>query len=234
MDSVNLNQLIFKYPNTERGRLDIPSFQVKKGERIFLYGPSGAGKTTLLEILAGVLTPLSGSLKISDVEWTSLSQTQKDSHRADDIGYIFQSFNLIPYLSVRENISLPLHMSKKRRNKVPREKESQEIESLADRLGIKDLLDHKTTELSVGQQQRVAAARALIGHPQLILADEPTSALDFDHREKFLKLLFDICTEQNISVIFVSHDRTLQLLFDRVVALSDLNKASVKNAQDLV
>ena len=234
MEIVNLSQLKFKYPNSERGRLDIENFQVQQGERIFLYGPSGVGKTTFLEILANILTPLSNSLKIAGTDWTNLSQSQKDACRSDEIGYIFQSFNLIPYLSVRENISLPLHMSKKRRLNVPSDKESERIESLTERLGIKNLLDHKTTELSVGQQQRVAAARALIGHPQLILADEPTSALDFDHREKFLKLLFDVCREQSISLIFVSHDRFLEPLFDRVVALTDLNKAALKNGQDLV
>lgn len=228
MAVVSLSKLKFKYPNSDRGRLDIDQFRVEAGEKIFLFGPSGSGKTTFLEILAGVLPADSGSIKIAGTDWASLSLAQRDSYRADEVGYIFQSFNLIPYLSVLENISLPLHLSKKRRANVPKDQELSCIQTLAQRLGIKDLLDYPVTELSVGQQQRVAAVRALIGHPRLILADEPTSALDFDHRETFLKLLFDICREQNISLIFVSHDRTLQPLFDRSVALAEINKAATK------
>ncbi len=224
MELLSLNQLKFKYPNTERGRLEINHFQVSKGEKIFLFGPSGSGKTTFLELLAGVLTPTSGSIKIDGTDLATLSNTKRDAFRADNIGYIFQSFNLIPYLSVVENITLPLNLSSKRRKLVPEDQEQANIQSIAKRLGILDLLDHKTSELSVGQQQRVAAARSLIGQPKLILADEPTSALDFDHREKFLSLIFEICKEQSISLIFVSHDRSLQGLFDRVVALADLNE----------
>tara|TARA_B110001454_G_scaffold219204_1_gene252233 strand:+ start:49544 stop:50248 length:705 start_codon:yes stop_codon:yes gene_type:complete len=229
MELLSLNQLKFSYPNSERGRLDIEHFQVNVGEKIFLFGPSGSGKTTFLEILAGVLTPASGSIKLGGTELTQLSSTQRDAFRADNIGYIFQSFNLIPYLSVIENIALPLNLSPERRKLVPKDQELQKIQEMAKRLGILELLSHKTGELSVGQQQRVAAARSLIGHPKLILADEPTSALDFDHREKFLSLIFEICKEQSISLIFVSHDRSLQGLFDRVVALADINKAAVKN-----
>jgi putative ABC transport system ATP-binding protein len=233
MELLSLNQLKFSYPNTERGRLDIERFQVNTGEKIFLFGPSGSGKTTFLEILAGVLTPESGSLKMDGTELTKLSNSERDAFRADKIGYIFQNFNLIPYLSVIENIALPLNLSHERRKLVPKNQELQKIQAMAQRLGIQDLLDHKTNELSVGQQQRVAAARSLIGRPKLILADEPTSALDLDHREKFLSLIFDICKEQAISLIFVSHDRSLQNLFDRVVALTDINKTATKASEGL-
>lgn len=227
MELLSLSQLKFNYPGTERGRLEIERFQVAVGEKIFLFGPSGSGKTTFLEILAGVLTPVGGSLKIDGTELTRLSPSQRDAFRADKIGYIFQSFNLIPYLNVIENIALPLNLSHRRRQRIPKEHEVQKIQSIAERLGIQDLLRHRTSELSVGQQQRVAAARSLIGQPKLILADEPTSALDFDHREKFLRLIFEICKEQSISLIFVSHDRSLQNLFDRVVALADINSAAI-------
>lgn len=223
MALLNFSQLKFKYSGSERGRLEIEQFEVKQGEKIFLFGPSGSGKTTFLELIAGVLTPQSGSVKIDGTELTSLSSLKRDAYRADKISYIFQSFNLIPYLSVIENIALPLNLSSAKRRLVPKDQELKKIQMIAERLGIKDLLTHKTGELSVGQQQRVAAARALIGQPKLILADEPTSALDFDHREKFLKLLFELCREQSISLIFVSHDRSLQNLFDRVVALADIN-----------
>lgn len=228
MELLSLNQLKFKYPNTDRGQIEISNFQVDKGEKIFLFGPSGSGKTTFLELLAGVLTPASGSIKIDGTDLASLSNTKRDAFRADNIGYIFQSFNLIPYLSVIENIALPLNLSIERRRQIPKDQERVKIQTIARRLGIVDLLNYKTSELSVGQQQRVAAARALIGQPKLILADEPTSALDFDHREKFLNLIFDICKEQSISLIFVSHDRSLQGLFDRVVALADINLVAQK------
>lgn len=215
---LTVSQLKFQYSSTNRGRLEIDNFQVLKGEKIFLFGPSGSGKTTFLEILAGVLTPQSGSVKMDGVELTELSNQQRDTHRADNVGYIFQSFNLIPYLSVIENITLPLHLRS--------QKKKIEIDHIVEHLGIKELLNQKTTELSVGQQQRVAAARALVSQPKIILADEPTSALDYDHREKFLKLLFDLCREHEISLIFVSHDRSLQSLFDRAVALSEINRYS--------
>lgn len=225
MALLNLSQLKFKYPKSERGRLEINHFEVQHGEKIFLFGPSGSGKTTFLELIAGVLTPASGSIQIDGTDLTQLSPVQRDAYRADKISYIFQSFNLIPYLSVIENIALPLYLSTEKRRVVPKEQELKTIQSIASRLGIHDLLTHTTGELSVGQQQRVAAARALIGQPKLILADEPTSALDFDHREKFLRLLFELCKEHSISLVFVSHDRSLQTLFDRVVALSDINTA---------
>ncbi|MBL7543315.1 MAG: ABC transporter ATP-binding protein [Bdellovibrionaceae bacterium] len=215
---LSVSQLKFKYPNTDRGRLEIDQFTVKKGEKIFLFGPSGSGKTTFLEILAGVLLPSSGQLEIDGTDIARLSSSARDAYRADKIGYIFQSFNLIPYLSVYENITLPCKLSSEKNKFISN------LDHIVEHLGIKDLLHQKTTELSVGQQQRVAAARALLGQPKLILADEPTSALDFDHREKFLKLLFDLCREHSITLMFVSHDRSLQNMFDRVVALSELNR----------
>lgn len=217
MSMLSIRQLRFKYVGTNRGRIQIDLFDVAKGEKIFLHGPSGSGKTTFLELLAGILKPESGSLQLDGVELAQLSPKHRDKHRADNIGYIFQSFNLIPYLSVYENITLPLQF-RSRQRKI-------DIDHLVTHLGIHDLLAYKTTELSVGQQQRVAAARALVAQPKIILADEPTSALDFDHREKFLRLLFDLCHEYQISLIFVSHDLTLQSLFDRSVALADINLA---------
>jgi putative ABC transport system ATP-binding protein len=231
MALLSLSNIKFSYPNTERGRIEIDLFQVQPGEKIFLFGPSGSGKTTFLELVAGVLAPQSGQIKIDGVELTELSNNRRDTIRADKIGYIFQSFNLIPYLTVVENIALPLNLSAHKRQLVPKDQELKKIQSIAGHLGILDLLDHKTSELSVGQQQRVAAARSLIGQPKLILADEPTSALDYDHREKFLKLLFDLCREHSIALIFVSHDRSLQGLFDRVVALSDLNKIKTSTSE---
>lgn len=222
---VEITNLKFKYPSSTDLTLDIPNLQISKGEKVFLHGPSGTGKSTLLELLAGVLTPNEGQVKILNENLNELSSSSKDIFRSNHIGYIFQSFNLIPYLSVKENISLPLYFSKEKRQKVSFTNELQTIFDLTKTLGIDHLLDKKITELSVGQQQRVAAARALIGSPELILADEPTSALDYDHREKFIKLLFSISEKNNSTVIFVSHDKTLEKIFDRTISLSEVNKA---------
>lgn len=223
MNTIEVRDLTFAYPDTTQPVLKIANFQLSQGERLFLFGPSGCGKTTLLEIFAGVLPPSSGQVKILGQDLASLTSSRRDAFRADHIGYIFQSFNLIPYLSVSENITLPLYLSEKKRQAVSLEDQQAEVLRLCQRLGISELLGRPVAELSIGQQQRVAAARALLGRPQLILADEPTSSLDFDHREKFIELLFEICRETSISVMFVSHDRSLQKLFDRVVSLADIN-----------
>lgn len=224
---IEIKNLKFKYPSSTNLTLDISDLTIPKGTKVFLHGPSGTGKSTLLELLAGVLPPSEGQIKILTQNLNELSSSAKDIFRSNHIGYIFQSFNLIPYLSVKENISLPLYFSQEKRQKVSHEKEIQTIFELTKTLGIDHLLDKKITELSVGQQQRVAAARALVGSPELILADEPTSALDYDHREKFIRLLFSIAEKNNSTVIFVSHDKTLEKIFDRTISLAEINKAGV-------
>lgn len=222
---IEVKDLKFTYSPKQPDILNIPYFSMKKGEKVFLYGPSGCGKTTFLESIAGVISPQSGRLKISGNELVGIAPGKRDKLRADHIGYIFQNFNLIPYLSVFENIVLPLQFSESKRKKVPNVFES--ATQIAQALGIGDLLKKRTTELSVGQQQRVAAARAVLGEPDLILADEPTSALDYDYREKFISLLFEACKIRKVSVLFVSHDKTLLPLFDRSVALPDINQREV-------
>ena len=190
--------------------------EVQKGEKIFLFGPSGSGKTTLLEILAGVLVPQKGSVKVAGTDLVGLSGAARDRFRREKMGYIFQNFNLIPYLSVAENILLPLQLQKNKKN-------NDQLSELTNALGISQLLNSPVTEISMGQQQRVAVARALLGSPELLLADEPTSALDFESRERFLQLMFDLCKKRQTTVIFVSHDRSLKELFDRQIALSEIN-----------
>lgn len=222
---IEVKDLKFSYAKNIPETLNIEYFSMKKGEKVFLYGPSGCGKTTFLEAIAGVIAPFTGSIKISGSEMIGLSSTQRDKMRANHIGYIFQNFNLIPYLSVLENILLPLQFSKIKKSKVLNEVET--ALHLAEALGIQDLIKKKTTELSVGQQQRVAAARAVLGAPEIILADEPTSALDQEFREKFLNLLFTVCSEKKVSVLFVSHDKTLMPLFDRSLSLPDINRRSM-------
>ncbi|WP_347357219.1 ABC transporter ATP-binding protein [Bdellovibrio sp.] len=221
---ITLRDLSYTYSGQTSPTLHVSEFRVSKGEELFLYGPSGSGKTTLLEILAGVLRPTSGTVEILGQDLTKMSDAQRDAFRAEHMGYVFQSFNLIPYLSVRENIELPLHLSASRKARLGTVDTEMVIRALCGNLGIADLLEKKVTELSVGQQQRVAVARALLGKPDLLLADEPTSALDADHREKFLKLMFELSELYGTTVIFVSHDRSIEKLFSRSLSLESINK----------
>lgn len=209
--------------------VDIESLQVGRGERVFLRGPSGSGKSTLLSLIAGVIMPDQGTVEILGRDLATLGAAARDGFRADHIGFIFQMFNLIPYLSVVENVTLPCGFSRYRRARALRAAPSVEAEAqrLLAQLGIghRQLLRRPVTELSVGQQQRVAAARALIGAPELIIADEPTSALDADRRAAFLELLFRECAQEQAALLFVSHDASLALAFDREIDFAQLNRA---------
>ncbi|MEX2571536.1 MAG: ATP-binding cassette domain-containing protein [Gemmatimonadota bacterium] len=204
--------------------LDVPELLIGRGERIFVFGPSGSGKTTLLGTLAGVLTPDSGSVRILGRDLAGMSGGARDAFRAEHIGYIFQMFNLIPYLSAVENITLPCRLSRRRLARLGGTDPAVAARALAERLEISQLLSSSVTELSVGQQQRVAAARALIAAPELVIADEPTSSLDADRRTRFLELLFEICAEAGSTLVFVSHDRRLAELFDREISLPEVNR----------
>jgi putative ABC transport system ATP-binding protein len=220
---MEVSDLRFAY-GPRREILRIPELRVDTGSSILLFGPSGSGKTTLLGLLAGVLTASSGRLSLLGHDLTQMSNAERDRFRGSHIGYIFQLFNLIPYLTVLENITLPCRLSPERLqrlNGVPPDRAAQEV---AEHLGISPLLGENALDLSVGQQQRVAAARALIGTPEILIADEPTSSLDFDHRGRFLDLLFESCRRARSTVVFVSHDRTLRCWFDRCVSLPDINR----------
>jgi putative ABC transport system ATP-binding protein len=203
--------------------LNIRSLEIRKSEKIFIFGPSGSGKTTLLGLLAGVLATNSGSIKILSQDLVKMTPSERDHFRGLHIGYIFQMFNLIPYLSVLDNITLACNLNSLRKNKLGDVKGA--ARELAADLGIQDIIDKKVTELSVGQQQRVAVARALLGSPEVIIADEPTSALDTDHRERFLKLLFTEAEKNKSTVLFVSHDRSLEKFFDRSLSLLEINQS---------
>lgn len=221
---IEIRDLQYTYPGATVPTLRIPEFSVIRGEELFLYGPSGTGKTTFLELLSGVLRPTQGTMKILGFDFSQMTEAERDAFRAEHMGYVFQSFNLIPYLSVQENIELPLHLSPARRARLGSVDTGMVIRALCGNLGIGDLLGKKVSELSVGQQQRVAVARALLGKPDLILADEPTSALDADHREKFLKLMFELADLYGSTVVFVSHDRSIEKLFTRSISLDSINK----------
>lgn len=208
--------------------VDIEAFSVARGERLLLRGPSGSGKSTLLSLLAGVSSAQSGSLRVLGHDLRAMSGAARDRFRADHVGIIFQMFNLIPYLSVLENACLPCAFSARRRARC--EQSGTTVRATAIRLlehldlGGEEIAQRQVTALSVGQQQRVAAARALIGRPELVIADEPTSSLDTDRRTAFLQLLFRECERERATLIFVTHDATLAPMFDRTVEFSQLNR----------
>lgn len=211
--------------------LDVPTLHVARGERVFLHGPSGSGKTTLLGLLAGVLAPTAGRVTVLGAELGAMPSAARDRFRAAHIGYVFQMFNLIPYLSVRENILLPVKLSAARRARLGATSADAEVARLAQSLDLEGLLAQSVAQLSVGQQQRVAVARALIGSPELIVCDEPTSALDADRRDRFLDLLFASVTAAGSTLLFVSHDLALAERFGRTLALATLNRAGVEAAR---
>jgi putative ABC transport system ATP-binding protein len=202
--------------------LTLPDFEVAPGERVFVCGPSGSGKSTLLGLIAGVMKPTAGSVKALGQSVSTLGSSQRDRFRADHIGYVFQQFNLLPYLGVVENVLLSCIFSNRRSQRASAVYPVRtEAIRLLLALGLDpELLKRRTVgELSVGQQQRVAAARALIGAPELIIADEPTSALDTHARDTFVSLLLAECARHRSGVVFVSHDTALTRHFDRTVAL---------------
>ena len=208
--------------------LDVPHFELAAGERVFLKGPSGSGKSTLLSLISGVLAPPRDTVFLMGEDIGAMTSGARDAMRASKCGVIFQMFNLLPYLSVLDNVLLPCGFSRARAD-IADKNDGRESEArrLLAALGLNDdLFDRKATMLSVGQQQRVAAARALIGAPGLILADEPTSALDDDAQHAFLELLIEQCEASKASLIFVSHDQSLTSLFQRVVNLRDINLAA--------
>ena len=181
-------------------------------------------------LLGGVVIPEAGTVSVGGVDIAALPAARRDAFRADRVGFIFQMFNLVPYLSLLDNAALPCRFSAARRERAEASGGSVETEAarLLSRMGldIAALGGRPVTELSVGQQQRVAAARALIGAPGLVVADEPTSALDADVRRIFLDLLFAEVAAAGSTLLFVSHDAALEAAFDRVVTLSDVNRAT--------
>jgi putative ABC transport system ATP-binding protein len=225
---VLIDQLRFAWPRQPL-LLDIAALQLEAGERLFLEGPSGTGKSTLLGLLGGVLVPQSGRLQILGEDLARLRASRRDRFRADHVGFIFQQFNLVPYLGLVENVTLGCRFSPRRRERLGNAAAiAAEAERLLTALGL-DLVALRmrpVTELSVGQQQRVAAARALIGAPELVIADEPTSALDARTRGAFIELLFAEVARAGSALVFVSHDPALAALFPRSLALATINRAA--------
>lgn len=219
---VAARSLVFDWGSTPC--LNLPSFELAAGEQAFLHGPSGSGKSTLLNLLAGVLVPQNGELRVLDADFTSLPGAARDRFRADHIGLIFQQFNLIPYLSVLDNVLLPCRFSARRAARAGKPEEA--AAQLLTQLDLAPALwARPAAALSVGQQQRVAAARALIGRPELVIADEPTSALDAARQAAFLDLLRRECVASGAALLFVSHDARLAASFDRTLAMAEVNRA---------
>ena len=229
-DVIRIRDLTFRWTPGMPQVLDLASLAIDRGERIFIEGASGSGKSTLLSLLAGVILPERGEIQVLGERLDRLGSVQRDHFRAHHIGFIFQMFNLIPYLSVVENVLLPCRFSDQRRLRALRDADSLEAEALRllRHLDMTDatLLRRPVTSLSVGQQQRVAAARALIGAPALLIADEPTSSLDSDRRESFIRLLFDECARAGSTLVFVSHDASLEPMFNRTLRLSEINRSA--------
>jgi putative ABC transport system ATP-binding protein len=214
-----VRDLEFRWPGDGSFCLRLPNLAVNRKNSLFLHGPSGCGKSTLLNLIGGVLLPQAGQIELLGQPFSELSASRRDAFRADHLGFIFQQFNLIPYLSVLDNVLLPCQFSARRVGRI-----SQPVAEARRLLAALDLdpalLGRPAAELSVGQQQRVAAARALIGQPEILIADEPTSALDAERQAVFVELLLSEAKRAGSTVVFVSHDLRLAKHFDHSLALA--------------
>jgi putative ABC transport system ATP-binding protein len=225
---IDIEGLRFRWRGASADCLVIDRLQLGAGRSVFLHGPSGSGKSTLLGLLAGVLLPTQGHVALLGQDWATLSGARRDAFRADHVGYVFQQFNLLPYLSVRDNVLLPCRFSTRRRQRAQSATgdAGAAAEALLAQVGLGAAMwARPAAQLSVGQQQRVAAARALIGQPELVIADEPTSALDAALRDSFMALLLQQCRQAGSTLVFVSHDERLAERFDERLALPTLNRA---------
>ncbi|MCE2460791.1 MAG: ABC transporter ATP-binding protein [Pseudomonadales bacterium] len=229
--AIRLADVEFAYAGGARV-VEIAELEVAQGERLFVEGPSGSGKSTLLCLVAGILTPTGGTVDVLGESVSALGAAARDRFRAEKIGFVFQMFNLLPYLSLIDNVVLPCHFSRARAALALGNSGSLRDEAvrLLERLGLgaNALRGRRVTELSIGQQQRVAVARALIGRPPLVVADEPTSAMDATARLAFVKLLLEECAIAGSTVVFVSHDPSLAASFERSVSMTQINAAPME------
>ena len=224
--AIALRKLVFAWPG-QAPLLDIPELTLAPGERVLLHGPSGSGKTSLLNLLAGVSLPQEGELRLLGQSLPDLTARQRDKFRARHLGIIFQQFNLIPYLSLYDNVRLAAHFAGIRTSL----KDS--IDGLLTALGLEvELWYRPAGQLSVGQQQRVAVARALVTQPDLLLADEPSSALDSQHRDAFMQLLLEQVAARHCTLVLVSHDPALACHFERRIDMEDLSAKPVTEGRN--
>lgn len=223
---IDIEPLRYAWTSAGKDTLALGALQVSAGQTVFLHGPSGCGKSTLLGLLAGVILPQSGRVSLLGQDWAALRPGQRDAFRADHVGVVFQQFNLLPYLSVLDNVVLPCRFSALRRERCQAEGGPQvAAQNWLQRMAMPaELWTRRADALSVGQQQRVAAARALMGQPELILADEPTSALDAALRQDFMNLLLQATRDAGSTLVCVSHDAAQATRFDVQWALPDLQQ----------
>lgn len=227
---LTLTDLRYAWPGARSDCVVMPHLVLAPARSVFLFGPSGCGKSTLLGLLAGVLTPHQGRVEFLGQAWGDMPAGQRDQRRADHVGVVFQQFNLLPYLSVLDNVLLPCRFSRLRASRCAAGPAAA-AQALLQQVGLPAALwPRRADALSVGQQQRVAAARALIGAPELVIADEPTSALDAALREDFMRLLMQQCQAARSTLVFVSHDERLAARFDEQLSLPALNQAKAIQA----
>lgn len=219
---IAIDQLLFRYPASPF-TLQIDSLRIEAGEKVAFVGPSGSGKTTLLNLIAGITSANSGSIRVADAELTRLTDRQRRNFRIARIGQVFQQFELLPYLRTRENIRLPFLINPTLKWSAA---EAAQLNALASRLGLTDKLRRFPRQLSQGEQQRVAIARALVHSPPLLLADEPTGNLDPQNKRNTLDLLFDQLRSHNATLVVVTHDTGILDGFDRVIDFSSFQTAT--------
>jgi putative ABC transport system ATP-binding protein len=214
---IHIQDLKFHYPGGEF-RLNIPDFQISVGEKVAVIGPSGSGKTTLLNLIAGIITPLNGTVSVDDAQVSALGDRERRDFRISNIGFVFQDFELLDYLNVFDNVLHPYRITGALKlDKVVHTR----AEVLTQDMGIGDKLKRNPDDLSHGEKQRVAICRALLPQPKLILADEATGNLDPDNKTLILDLLFSAVNDHDATLLAVTHDHELLKRFDRIVDFND-------------
>jgi len=209
----------FAMPGGERvDVLDVPGFELAAGEQAALEGSSGSGKSTLLHVISGIMRPDSGRVEVAGIDITRLPESRRDRLRADTLGLVFQQFNLLPGFTALENVLVAMSFGSGRPDR-------HRAVSLLEAVGLGHRLHHKPAELSIGQQQRVAVARALANRPGVVLADEPTASVDTAHQQQVIDLLKTTCAEFGVALLVVTHDHAVATQFPRRIALADFNRA---------
>jgi putative ABC transport system ATP-binding protein len=223
---IDIEPMRFAWTRGGPDTLVLGRLHLAQGQTVFLHGPSGCGKSSLLGLLAGVLLPQHGRVSLLGQDWAALTSGRRDAFRADHVGVIFQQFNLLPYLSVLDNVTLPCRFSKRRHERCLCAGGAEvSAQNWLERMGLPaELWTRRADALSVGQQQRVAAARALMGQPELILADEPTSALDAALRQDFMDVLMQAAQDAGSTLVCVSHDPQQAARFDLQWSLPELQQ----------